>query len=265
MVDKLPPLDPSSPDFEAQVEARLHVYAEEYSIESFPAEHRNHLGASAIGEECHRKLWYQFRWVKLAQAEGRMRRLWNRGHREEEIFEGFLLWAGFNVRSIDPKTDKQYRFSKVDGHYGGSTDGTMQIRWANNFPIVADYKTFASKYFEKLKKEKLKISNPKYFAQLCSYGAEFGATHGLLFGVNKDNDEWYFELVKLDPNYARELENKARDIIYSKLPPVKINDNAAFWLCKFCTFQGICHYGEQAERNCRSCCNSVPTNEGQWH
>lgn len=263
----LPPLDPTLPNFEALVEQRLYTYAEEYSIETFPAEHRNHLGASAIGEECWRKLWYQFRWVKLAQAEGRMRRLWNRGHREEEIFEGFLMWAGFNICSIDPATDKQYRFSKVEGHYGGSTDGTMQIRWANNFPIVADYKTFASKYFEKLKKEKLKISNPKYFDQLSSYGKEFGCSHGLLFAVNKDNDEWYFELIKLDHNRAIELEKKATDIIYATTAPPRINDNPAYYKCKseWCSFGGICHYGEQPEKNCRSCVNATPDTEGKWY
>src|SRR4051812_24091994 len=94
------PLDPNDPDFYAKAEARLHQYAEEYSREQFPAEHRSHLGASSIGEECWRKLWYTFHWVKLQQAEGRMRRLWNRGHREEEIFEGFLFWAGFRKREI---------------------------------------------------------------------------------------------------------------------------------------------------------------------
>lgn len=257
--------DPTAQDFAQQVEQRLYAYAEEYSREKYPSEHRNHLGASAIGDECWRKLWYQFRWIKLGQAEGRMRRLWNRGHREEEIFEAFLMWAGFNVRSVDEKTGKQYTFSKVNGHYGGSTDGTMQIRWANNFPIVADYKTFASKYFTKLKEEKLIKSNPKYYAQLCSYGREFNCTHGLLFAVNKDNDEWYFELVKLDFNFAQELENKARDIIYSVLPPDKINNNPAYWICKSCTFNGPCHYGEVIEKNCRSCVNSMPSNDAKWH
>lgn len=258
------PIDPNDPDFCVKIETRLHMYAEEYSRETFPSEHRSHLGASSIGEPCHRKLWYQFRWVKLGHAEGRMRRLWNRGHREEEIFEGFLLWAGFNIRSVDEATGKQFKFSKVNGHYGGSTDGTMQIRWAQNFPIIADYKTFASKYFEKLKKEKLRVSNPKYFAQLCAYGAEFKVTHGLLFGVNKDNDEWYFELVKLDQQYAMELEKKARDIITATIPPTKINENPAYYQCKWCTFQGICHYGEAIEKNCRSCSNAVPSDNATW-
>lgn len=258
------PIDSTASDFAQQVEQRLYQYAEEYSIEKYPSEHRNHLGASAIGDECWSKLWYQFRWIKLANPEGMMRRLWNRGHREEEVFEAFLMWAGFTVKSVDPVTNKQYTFSKVNGHYGGSTDGTMQIRWAQNFPIVADYKTFASKYFTKLKEEKLIKSNPKYFAQLSSYGKEFNCTHGLLFGLNKDTDEWYFELVKLDFNFAQELENKARDIIYATIPPDKINNNPAYWICKGCTFQDICHYNQPIEKNCRSCQFATPDIDAKW-
>lgn len=258
-----PSLDPSSSDFEKQVEARLYQYAEEYSREKYPAEHRNHLGASSIGEECWRKLWYNFRWVKLQQAEGRMRRLWNRGHREEAVLEEFLLWAGFSGRSVDD-TGKQFKFSKVDGHYGGSTDGRWEIRWASNLRIVVDYKTFAYDYFTKLEKEKLKVSNPKYYAQLCAYGEEFKATHGLLFGVNKDNDAWYFELIKLDWNYAKELEIKARDIIYSTIPPPKINENPSYWKCKFCDARSICHFNEPVEKNCRSCVNADPVANGKW-
>lgn len=260
----LPSLDPNSPTFAADVEARLELWEEEYAIESFPAEHRSHLGASSIGEDCWRKLWYQFRWVKLHQAEGRMRRLWDRGHREEEIFEGFLRWAGFSVRNIDPKTDRQYVFSKVDGHYGGSTDGKLLIRWAYNYPIIAEYKTFKDDLFKKLKAEKVKASNPKYYAQMCSYGAEFEVKHALFYAVNKDTDELYRELVTLDWSYAKQLEKKASTIIYADTAPSKLNENAAFWKCKLCTFNGICHYAEPVEINCRSCANAKPGPNGSW-
>lgn len=259
MPTKDPRIDPNSPNFEAQVEARLYQYAEQYSIETYPSEHRSHLGASAIGEECWRKLWYQFRWVKLQHAEGRMRRLWDRGHREEEIFEGFLLWAGFRKREIHEP------FSKVNGHYGGTPDDRWVIAWAQDFKLIVDYKTFAYDYFQKLKKEKLKVSNPKYYAQLCAYGAAFDVEWGMIFGVNKDNDEWYFELVKLDRNYAIELEKKATDIIYSENPPARINENPAFYVCKMCTtFNGICHSGEPIEKNCRSCVQAVPGEKASW-
>lgn len=258
MNDDLPTLSP------AQIEAELHKRLEEYSLETYPAEHRNHLGVSAIGEECWRKLWYEFRWVKLQQAEGRMRRLWNRGHREEPQFENFLLWAGFSLRTIDPATDKQYKLSLVDGHYGGSTDGIALIRWLNDFPILVEFKTVGSKYFKEYKEKKLKLTNPKYFSQMSGYGKEFKVKWGLFAAVNKDTDEIYFEFVELDWNHAIELEKKATDIIYAKTPPNKISEQASFWKCKSCTFQGVCHFNERIETNCRSCVNATPGVGGTW-
>src|ERR1051325_394179 len=84
------------------ITAELYSYLDEYSLEEFPAKHREHLGVSVIGDKCSRKLWYGFRWCKLEQHEPRMRRLFNRGHREEPIFSKILMRMGFHVREIDP-------------------------------------------------------------------------------------------------------------------------------------------------------------------
>lgn len=260
----LPNISPNDPNFAQLIEQRLKQYEAEYSIEKFPAKHRNHLGASSIGEDCWRKLWYQFRWAKLDEADPRMRRLWNRGHREEEIFERFLMWSGFRLRSINEKTGEQYKFSKINGHYGGSTDGICLISFAGDYPIITEYKTFAHKYFTELKEKKVRLAQPKYFAQLCSYGREFEVRHALFCAVDKDNDEWYWEFVELDWNHAIELEKKANDIIHAEFPPDKINSNPAFWKCKFCTFNGICHFNEPVEKNCRSCINASPVENAKW-
>lgn len=253
-----PQISPNDPDFAAQVEARLIQYEEEYSLEKYPSEHRSHLGASAIGEECWRKLWYQFRWIKLGQAPGRMRRLWQRGKDEEAKFEAFLFWAGFHKREI------QQPFSKVNGHYGGTPDDCWIIKWANDIKILGEYKTFGSKYFEILKKEKLIKSNPKYYAQLSTYAKEYNVKYVLFYAVNKDNDELYCELVQADYQLAIQLEKKASDIIYSENPPLKINENPAYFKCKMCDFNSICHYNEKIEKNCRSCTHSKPVENSRW-
>ena len=33
---------------------------------------RTHLGASQIGQECNRKIWYNFRWTKKSHFEGKI-------------------------------------------------------------------------------------------------------------------------------------------------------------------------------------------------
>ena len=44
---------------------------------------REHLGASVIGRECDRALWYEFRWITRAAQGGRMLRLFETGRLEE--------------------------------------------------------------------------------------------------------------------------------------------------------------------------------------
>lgn len=64
--------------------------------------HRNHLGASTLGEACWRKLWYSFRWVKEERFDGRMMRLFNVGHSAEPRFIAYLRGIGFDVKEFEP-------------------------------------------------------------------------------------------------------------------------------------------------------------------
>lgn len=248
----------------AAIVTHLYELANEFAIEKFPQEHRTHLGVSVIGELCSRKLWYSFRWVKLEQFEGRMRRLFNRGSAEEEKFIELLLWMGFHVREIDPNTNSQYRFSKLGGHYGGSSDSIIMLPWFREDRVLAEYKTHNDKSFKKLKDKKLKIAKPMHWIQMSCYGKEFQTRYGLYCAVNKDTDEYYFELLELDWTLAVQMEAKAFDIISAKLPPQRISDQPSYFECQYCNFRNICHYNETIEINCRSCKLADPTDKGEW-
>lgn len=80
--------------------------------------HRKHLGASLIGGECSRRMWYTFRWVKHVTHSGQQYRLFNRGHLEEDRFVKYLEWSGFQVWELNPETGKQFQISDCDGHFG---------------------------------------------------------------------------------------------------------------------------------------------------
>lgn len=245
----------------------LYKLTEEYSVDAYPAKHREHLGASIIGEKCSRKLWSSFRWLKLEQFPGRMRRLFNRGHREEPVIDNMLTWMGFFTREIDPETKKQYAFSAVNGHYGGSGDSITLLPWFrkdDDTRILVEKKTNKDKLFQQLKKDKLKLTQAKHYAQMCSYGRAFKLQYGLYIAVNKDTDEIHYEFLELDWNYAQQLENKAFDIITAKIPPQRISDNPDYYECKYCTFLGQCHHGEAVEKNCRSCRFAIPIEAGEW-
>lgn len=70
---------------------------DEYCVRTYDGGHRSHLGASLIGRECKRYLWYIFRWCLHEKTTGRQQRLFNRGHREEARFVEWLEGIGFKI------------------------------------------------------------------------------------------------------------------------------------------------------------------------
>ena len=130
--------------------------------------------------------------------------------------------------------------------------------------ILLEYKTHNKRLFTELVDKKLKIAQPKHYAQMCGYAKAFKVRYGLYCAYNKDDSDYYFELVELDWNFAQQLENKALDIIQAKLPPQRISDNPAFHECKYCSFADICHNGAAVEINCRSCKQAIPGDKATW-
>ncbi len=242
----------------------IHDAIEKYSCEKYPAEHRKHLGASIVGNKCSRKSWYTFRWVKLEQHQGRMRRLFQRGHDEEKKFIAILRGIGFKIWEVDPDTGKQFRIYGCQGHFGGSGDSQATMPWLPDEKILLEFKTHNTKSFTYLAEKGLVIGKPEHYAQMSLYAKGFGFKYGLYCAINKNDDDYYFELVELDHNLATQLENKAADIITSQIPPPRISDNRAYFECKYCAFQDICHHGECVEINCRSCKNASPVEDAKW-
>lgn len=85
----------------AKISEQLSIDVDNFCEKHFEQDFREHLGASVIGDECHRKLWYQFRWVIKSDFDARMLRLFNRGHLEEERFIDYLRGIGCVVRPFD--------------------------------------------------------------------------------------------------------------------------------------------------------------------
>src|SRR5579863_8501085 len=95
---------------------RIKLDIDQYCADKYNEAHREHLGASIMGEACDRKLWYHFRWVKLEVHEGRIQRLFQVGHNAEPRFIKYLRGIGFEVKEFN-EDDKQFRISGCEGHY----------------------------------------------------------------------------------------------------------------------------------------------------
>jgi len=230
--------------------------------------HRNHLGASELGEECWRKLWYGFRWVKLDWHDGRMMRLFNVGHSAEPRFVSYLRGIGFEVKEFD--TDgKQFRISGAMGHYGGSLDGLCKApshyQLSEDIVFLNEFKTNGTgKGFDEVEDKGVAKAKPKHYSQMSQYGYKYGIKYAIYMIENKNDSNITIKIVELDWNLGAQLEKKANDIIFSKEAPPRISENKSFFNCKYCHLAGICHDGEKPEKNCRSCRNAMPTENAEW-
>ena len=224
---------------------------------------RAHLGASLIGDECQKKLWLTFRWASQTKHPARLLRLFNRGAREEEVFNFLLRQAGLSVWDVDPDTNQQWRVEAVGGHFGGSLDGVVQgLVEAPKTPHVSEQKTHNEKSFKNVRDKGVKEAKPEHYAQMQTYMHLMGLERALYQAVNKNDDELYYERVKYDKQAAEGLLAKAERIITSDLPPQGISHDPAFFKCKYCDQSSVCHGNRIPQANCRTCCFSTPELDG---
>lgn len=236
---------------------------------------RGHMGASQIGKECERALWYGFRWASHKQFSGRMLRLFNRGHEEEPRFIRWLTLAGITVSAADAN-GKQFSFSEpsTGNHFAGSMDGAcVGVPGAEKTWHVLEFKTSSAKAFKELCASGVAKAKPEHYAQMQVYMRWTGMERALYMSVNKDDDSLYMERIAYDKQTADLLISRAQRIIESQNPPAGISERADWYQCKFCDFHGLCH-GRKEETtgglgpkslpdvNCRTCLHATPELDG---
>ncbi len=232
---------------------------------------RPHLGASLLGTECSRALWYSFRWSCDQKKDGRTLRLLDSGNREEERLVSDLLSAGIEVDCVNEKTGEQYTFSEVSGHAGGSYDGFGRGFKESSKWHVLEFKTSNEKNFRKMEKEGVEKAKPLHYAQMQLYMLSSSLERAYYFVVNKNTDEIYGERVRFSRKIAEGLLVKAKSIIYSQYPLERISDDPTSFACRFCAYKEICFQEKLPEVNCRTCLHSTPESNGKgrwscaWH
>jgi hypothetical protein len=226
---------------------------------------RSHLGASLIGKECERALWYDFRWTTKAKFPGRVLRLFETGHLAEARLVQNLRRTGATVLEVDPETGRQFRVAAHGGHFGGSLDGiALNLLEAPKTWHVLEFKTHSAKSFADLAAKHVRQSKPQHFAQMQIYMSLTGLTRALYVAVNKDNDDLYIERVELDTAVSTRLLEKAQRVIFAATPLPRISEDPSWYQCRLCDHAEVCHGKQAAEINCRTCLHATPI-DGGWH
>lgn len=219
------------------------------------------LRCSKLGEECERSLWYTYRWTTpLERFEGRIERLFQTGHREEERMIADLRAIGCDVIDRDPATGEQWRVTFAPW-LGGSADGKATgVPGAEKTEHLLECKTHNEKSFAAWKQKGVELSKPVHYAQMQLYMHGLGLTRALYIAHNKNTDEVDAERVKYDPLAAEKLLAKAERIAFAPTPLPKQESYA----CKWCRHEKTCRYDDFARVNCRTCLHSELTRDGEW-
>lgn len=230
-------------------------------------EFRSHLGASLIGGDCERAIWYGFRWAHKGKATGkaseaddagfaRMVRLWNRGHLEEGRFIALLLMIGVQVYQQD-ENGKQFRVGFHGGHMGGSGDGVLVgvPDVPDGAPCLGEFKTHSDESFNKLKAEGVRKSKPEHFVQMQTYMHGMSIGFALYMAVNKNTDELHAEVVQYDAAVGEWAVARGGKIIRATVAPPRMRSaSPTFWKCRYgCSMAPVCWRTVQPARNCRTC------------
>lgn len=224
---------------------------------------REHLGASVIGHECNRYIWYHFHWFKPERFIGRLLRLFARGHDEEPRIRRLLRGIGFEFHTTED--GKQIKIADVNGHFGGSADDIAHCNRLGLNWMLIEYKTSGTgANFNRLNECGVATAKPRHFIQMSIYGYKLGLKFAVYIAVNKNDDDLYIEIVELDWELAKRQIEKAKDLILQKSAPKRISEKRNYYICNSCTMQKICHDGEKAAINCRSCQSSTPIENAQW-
>ena len=235
----------SSSSISGQVTALVDFGMQRLRSEEVP---RDYLGASRLGVSCARALQYEFAKAPVdpgRDADGRLRRIFRRGHVIEDCMVDWLRAAGFDLRTCKANGD-QFGFSAAGGRLQGHIDGVI-VGGPEGFtyPALWENKCLGSKSWRDLEKSGLAVSKPVYAAQVAIYQAylELHEQPAIFTAVNADTMEIYTELVPFDAALAQRMSDRALTVISAteagELLPRAFHDPTHFE-CRMCAWQDRC-------------------------
>lgn len=222
---------------------------------------RGHMGVSLLGHHCDRYLWLAFRWAVQEKFDGRILRLFRRGHMEEDIIIRDLRAVGIDIRSSQRKVS-------FGSHVSGSLDGVIEkgLPEAPKSRHVVEFKTHSQKSFDELVAKGVEKAKFQHFIQMQIYCHGTEINRALYVAVNKNTDELYTERVKYDREVAEKyIERGKRLALSDRLPEPLPGGSPEWYQCKWCPAYAFCWKAEPTKyANCRTCAHSTAMPDSTW-
>jgi hypothetical protein len=195
---------------------------------------RDYIGASIIGSDCLRQIWYQFNGAPVEDVPSKIRRTWDIGRTLESTILGWVKEAGI---------DLTFAWDDLEAKYAPYFKGHVDAVWmkdAEPFAII-EAKTAKDSSFNKFVKSGLRVWNPQYYAQVQSYMGMSEIHLAYIIVLNKDSSDISDEMVEFDEEFYQGLINKAKMIVRAEMPPPRVNGSPLWYQCKLCKFNKECH------------------------
>lgn len=203
--------------------------------------HRKYIGASSIGSECDRKLWYRFKGYPEELSALALRRFEDGFSVEDRIINWIKQIDGIQLWDKD-ENGEQYGFSALDGRFKGHYDGVikmdgttymLEIKASTKLPELVKLK---EKFPEDMV---LKEWNFEYYAQAMVYCHYANIKNHMLICADAGGRKLETIITPSNNTFAEALTVKAERIADSVFPPEK-NGTKNFWKCKMCPFYKEC-------------------------
>jgi len=234
---------------------------------------RGYLGASEIGNECPRRLWYGFRDYSNVWFDVDTLYRFEDGHISEDT-QAARLKMVCELETHDPVSGKQFGFAAVDGHFRGHCDGLIWkgLVEAPATPHVWEAKACGEAVYKKLlklkqdhpEKDVLEQWNRVYWAQAQLYMHEFKMKRHYLTASTPGARQWTSVRTDYDEKAALFYLERAERIIASNNPPPRIAQNPSDFRCKWCSHTDVCFKEEPGQVGCRTCRHSYAGAKGTW-
>lgn len=242
------------------------------------------IGAGYIGMECDRALGFRFHKVPKEEREsvvspGQLNRHAEAGHWTEDKMAEWFRLVGFGLETFARDGNGQ-PIVKADGTYkqigwkalrnsegknqiAGEVDGVFTSvpsfvpeEYADSLgvvvemlkpPFIWESKKATSKKIKKFAKDGVRKNSPEYFGQMQINMNMLKVEATLFTMMNLDAMDFYFEIVRYDPEYTGKIMDRAIRVTKSESPfdfsPISTSDKAP--ACMFCDWQATCRAGKQ--------------------
>lgn len=235
-----------------------------------PARFSWRIKPSSLGGECVARIWYAWRWAAKRTTPGRLARTFDRGNEAEARMVAYIRKGGWMIMDEDPNRQhlkkKQYKARALRKHLASFIDGICKHeQHTENAVWLLELKTMARGRFNQLvAKRSVQSKENQYYTQLQIYMHLMQLACCLFVAECTEDQEIYIEVIPYNAEVALRALELGGIVMTSNIRPARIAETPAFGMCKGCEFLGVCHLGENIEKNCRSCLHVEPIDDGKF-